>query len=71
MKARLEAKLDKLELTIKSIQGVLYRVSNNIAAEEFTEARADLSEASNEIDDAMGIIDELTAPEEERDYDVP
>jgi hypothetical protein len=34
-------------------------------------ARSELANASNTIDDAMGIIDELLAPEPGRPYDDP
>jgi len=36
-------------------------------AKELADFRSELSNASNAIDDAMGIIDELTAPERTRE----
>jgi len=62
-KRRLEEKVDKLNLIVKSMQGILYRIDANIDREEFAEARGDLSDLSNKADDAMHLIDELMAPD--------
>lgn len=65
--SKLESKVEQLKLLVSSINGVLYRVQDAITDEEFQEARAELAELDNEINRAMGLIDELMQREPTRE----
>ena len=68
--ARLDHKTDKLDEAIEDAEVfVRYAKANArlLSGAGFDDARSELANASNAIDDAMGMIDELMAPERTRE----
>lgn len=65
---------EKVHMLTQDISGAIERLGwarlqlgGEVLSEHLIDARSELSKASNSIDDAMGLIDELMAPEPTRE----
>ena len=71
IKPRVDEKVNKLVLAVGDVDvfiGIVKGlVSGDVDGQNLIDARSELSNASNAIDDAMGLIDELMAPEPTRE----